>query len=570
MRILLLSISSLLLSSTSAFTATTTAPPPLKSYSPEQIAKSQSKAEADARRNFDPFPMNCLFVNVDERPTPTKCSIAPDSPLSKLPEDLPSGSLLRTGPNGATQKEGFLDGDGMIHAITLQNGGDILYSSTYVDTNGRKLERKANNGKKFGGTLGAAPLGLPMLNNLVRNGVEFKTLAPQKDTCNTAIAISGSRILALMEQAPPSEIKISKDGRMRTVESFARLDGAVSNAPINGGSFGAHGRTDSLTGERVHVSYQSVFKPFVKVDTFTNDWKLKSSIGVDVPAPVMVHDLALTKQYTVILDFPLTVRPRRFAMNKFPVEYEEQHGSRIGLTPRKGAVETQWFDVDVGVVLHAANAYERKDGMVVVHAFKSVPDASESYLLEYTPSFLYEWILDPSTGRVVNERCLNPYVTVEFPICPVSGEYAPTTFGLVATGIGGPILPFKTPQSGVTLDSVVEFALEDDAIPGFVAGDVVSRFDLKPGWHSVSEPTTVEKTGGDGYYVLLVATYVPPVDEENRGDHIIVANDGESMKSQLLVLDGECISNGPVTVIDLPYHVNYGLHSAFVDWDILE
>lgn len=90
MRILLLSISSLLLSSTSAFTATTTAPPtPLKSFSPEQIAKAQSKAEADARRNFDPFPMNCLFVNVDERPTPTKCSIAPDSPLSKLPEDLP-------------------------------------------------------------------------------------------------------------------------------------------------------------------------------------------------------------------------------------------------------------------------------------------------------------------------------------------------------------------------------------------------------------------------------------------------------------------------------------------------
>ena len=88
MRILLFSISSLLLSSTSAFTATTTAPPPLKSYSPE---KAQSQAEADARSNFDPFPMNCLFVNVDERPTPSKCSISPDSPLSKLPKDLPSG-----------------------------------------------------------------------------------------------------------------------------------------------------------------------------------------------------------------------------------------------------------------------------------------------------------------------------------------------------------------------------------------------------------------------------------------------------------------------------------------------
>lgn len=538
-------------------------------YSAAEITQAQNEAENRARNAFDMYAMNALFVNIEERAKPLPCSISSDSPSLTLPSDLSPGCLLRIGPNGANKKEGFLDGDGMVHAITLPPPGeerrDIMYSATYVDTNGRKLERNAGNGEKFAGTLGAAPYGLPMLAGLLNNGLTFKTLDVQKDTCNTAIAVSGSRILALMEQAPPSEIAFDKGGNMRTVESFARLDGAVPKAPINGGNLGAHGRTDSTTGERVHVSYQSNSRPYVRVDTFTDDWKLKSTIGVDVPTPVMVHDLALTPTYTVIFDFPLTVRPQRFLSNAFPVEYEPQNGARIGLTPRgRTTDDTIWFDVECGVVLHAVNAYERDDGMVVLHAFNSIPDPSSSYILEYTPAFLYEWVLDPKTGTVVSERCMNPDVCVEFPICHISGERTPTTYGLITTGIGGPLLEFSTPQSGVTLDGVVEFALEDDG--NLVAGDVANRYDLPAGWHFVSEPTTVDKTSGDGHYLLVIATYVPPVDE----NYLSVAKDGQSMKSQLLILDGECISNGPVTIVDLPKHVNYGLHSEFVDWDILE
>merc|ERR1719203_2447295 len=145
--------------------------------------------------------MNALFVNVMERPEPTPCTISSDSLTSSLPNDLPRGCLLRIGPNGAGCDEGFLDGDGMVHAITLppsgnDDGSNIMYSATYVDTKGRKLERLAANGKTFAGTLGAAPQGLPMLSNLFRNGLTFKTFDLQKDTCNTALAISGSRVLA--------------------------------------------------------------------------------------------------------------------------------------------------------------------------------------------------------------------------------------------------------------------------------------------------------------------------------------------------------------------------------------
>ena len=546
-----------------------------------EVAEAQRIAEDKARSVHDAFAMNALFVNVPERSQPTPCSVAPESPSSTLPADLPRGALLRIGPNGATPDMGFLDGDGMVHCITLPppDGGDMMYSATYVETNGRKLEQARRDRRKgasadddavFSGTLGAAPRGLPMLASLLRNGLTFGTLEVQKDTCNTALAVSGDRVLALMEQSPPSEVEFTKQGAMRTVSSMERLGGAVPYAPINGGSLGAHGRTDSGTGDRIHVSYTSSERPFVRIDEFGPGWKLKSSRGVDVPTPVMVHDCALTENFVVILDFPLTIRPARMITDRFPVEFEPENGSRIGLVPRNDSGDTIWIEVENGVVLHAANAYEREDGTVVVHAFKSIPDGDSSYILEYCPAFLYEWVLDIKSRRVIEERCLNPEVLVEFPNIEDGriGKECKHAWGLVTTSIGGPMTQYATPQSAVLLDAVVKFALDDDDEAGIEAGDVVGRFDLPTGWHSVSEPTIVTKTGGDGQYVLVIATYVPPANGR-KADPVDLATDGSSIKSQLLVIDGNDMSKA-VFVADLPYHVNYGLHSEYICWDIMK
>lgn len=545
------------------------------------IKQSQADAESKARSIHDNYSMNALFVNVEEKKQPTPFFLH-----GELPKDLPPGCLLRIGPNGASTEEGFLDGDGMVHCITLPPSSSfshdsMMYTATYVQTKGRKLERarriRIRNDdaeiKKFEGTLGAAPEGLPMLASLFRNGLNFKTLDVQKDTCNTALAISGDRILALMEQSPPSEITIDKSGRMKTVQSFQRLNGAVTNAPVNGGSLGAHGRTDPDTKQRVHASYNSVLRPYVRVDTFDENWSLKESVGVDIPSPIMVHDSVITNDYTVILDFPLTIKPSRmFTSNLFPVNYEPENGTRIGLVPRNGynkGKNTMWFDVEPGVVLHAANAYQREeDGFVVVHGFKSIPSGS-NYILEYTPAFLYEWVLDPCSGETVSEGCLNSDIMLEFPQIEerLNGKKSDCVYGLVTTSIGGPMLQFKTPQSAVLLDSVAKLALHDDLVKDIKAGDVMSRYDLPKNWHFVSEPTVVTKTGENGAYILLIATYVPPPSSgSQQKNHVKVATSKEGgMKSQFLILDGDNLE--VVTTIDLPHHVNYGLHSLFVEWD---
>lgn len=536
------------------------------------ISESQKRAEEDARARHDLFAMNALFVNVKDHPDPTPCVVS----KGLIPSDLPPGAVLRIGPNGAEKYEGWLDGDGLIHCVVIPEGknSNPTFSSVYVQTRGRCLESAASSEqpKRFRGTLGVAPNGLPMLQNLLKNAVDFKTTIVQKDTCNTAMAYSGNRVLALMEQSPPSEVKISRDGRVDTVANMCRLDGAVKDAPITGGSFGAHGRTDPRTGQRVHVSYSSSEKPFVRVDTFADNWKLLSSVGVDVPAPVMVHDCAITDKYTIVLDFPLTVRPRRFLKNEFPVEYEPEHGARIGLVDRQAdstageKPRTQWFEVQAGVVLHVANAFERDDGTVVIHGFKSLPKGEGSYILDYTPAFLHQWILDPASGKVIDDTCLNPDELVEFPMVEdrYVGRNSGCIYGLQVTSIGGPIAECTTPQAGVLLDGVIKFSTNPESV-----GEVIDRYTLDSGWHFCAEPTVVTKTTGDGHYVLLIATYVPEGPYRDK-KHDEMARDGHSVKSKMIVLDGDSIGLGPVSIVDLPYHVNYGLHSMFLPWEKMQ
>ena len=86
----------------------------------------------------------------------------------------------------------------------------------------------------------------------------------------------------------------------------------------------------------------------------------------------------------------------------------------------------------------------------------------------------------------------------------------------------------------------------------------------------MSEPTVVTKMGGKGHCILLVATCVPPIEDRSERSHVSVTTDGKSLRSQLLILDGDCKVDGPVTNVDLPHHVNYALHPLFVNWYLME
>ena len=535
----------------------------------EEISKLLNDADTRLRKNHDNEAWNALFVSCPERPHPVPIVETEGS----IPNDFPAGSLLRLGPNGAEASEGFFDGDGMIQCITFppptdsddDEGYQSTISATYIDTRGRQLEKASGNAKKFKGTLGGVPRGYPMIQNIFENALQFQTLQAQKDTCNTALAEHGGRILALMEQCPPTEIEITRDGQVKTIEACASLDGAIDrSAPISGGALSAHGRTCPWTGDRIHVSYRSDAKPFLRVDTFASGWSLKESKGIDIPAPIFLHDSVITKNYVVIMDLPLTLRVSRIVRDRFPVEYEPDHPARIGLVPRAGG-DTRWFDCEPGVVLHAVNAWETPDGnQVILQGFRGEPEPNECYLSKSSFSFYHEYSIDMETG-VVTEQTLNTQECVEFPAINDNfiGQECSSTYAITVKSVGGPLEIYAKPSEGLTFNTVVKMAAIDNE--EYNKGDVIGRFQLPERWFAVSEPTVVAKKGkDDGEYVLLIATHVP---EGVNWKDVAKDFDKSSMTSKVFIVDGENMNAGPVYSATLPFHVPYGLHSEFIDWE---
>ncbi|GKY90763.1 hypothetical protein MPSEU_000049200 [Mayamaea pseudoterrestris] len=544
------------------FLSTVTSRPPSETESPAPPQSPQELAEEQARARHNNEAFNALFAHADEHLQPTPLTFT-----APLPADLAPGCLLRMGPNGAPPEDAFLDGDGMIHSISFppaSSGLQPQYSCAYVNTAGRQMEA-VSNGKRFIGTLGAAPQGWPLLGALVRNMINFRTIQGLEDSCNTAVAQHGSTVLALMEQGLPSEIRIKQDSSMETVQAKTTLNGAIPNNDIlSGGQLSAHGRTCPITGERIHVSYCSATKPYARVDIFgverdldsgnVQGWKLKRSIPVnDIDVPVMIHDSAITENYVIILDFPLTIRPERMIRNMFPVEYEPAHGARIGLVHRHDeSRQTQWYDVEAGVVLHTMNAYEDANGRVVLQALRSEPRCDESYLSQYASAFLYEWVLDPTTNKL-SEYFLNKDTLVEFPVIDdrYTGMDAKEGYAVSVASIGGPLRVNRNPKVGITLDGVVKLSLSGDD-----NGRVLSRYTLPQRWYGVSEPTVVPKKDSEGCYVFVVATQVPLEAPTNMET------------SRVILLDGDDLSR-VVWEAELPFTVPYGLHSSYIPWDEL-
>lgn len=540
-------------------------------FTREEARALQKAQEQKAYAKHDIQAWNSLFLYVPEQPEPTSITESEGN----LPEDFPAGCLLRVGPNGASQDDGWFDGDGMVHCITFPPAeGDEkqraagTVSATFIETSGRQLEQASNGNHKFRGTLGDVPKGYPMLSNLLMNAWNFRTVQAQKDTCNTALALHGNRLLALMEQCPPSELIVKKDGRVETIDDSCLLDGVIESLPITGGTLSAHGRTCPETGERVHISYRADQAPYLRMDVFDPGFKPKYSVDIDVPVGIMLHDCAITRNYAVVMDLPLTLRNSRLMQNKFPVEYEPDHPARIGLVPRRrddpNDADPIWFDCEPGVVLHLSNAWESDDGnTVIIQALRSEPPPNICYLSVFAPSFFYEYRLDLQTGKVIEERCLNPIEMVEFPSVSgkLNGKESKFSYCVTVASIGGPLEVMKQPSFGINLDGVVKIATVDDEREKIEKGAVVGRYQLPSRWFGVSEPTVVDKKNGSGEYIVIIATHVPENVTWKEA-----AKSRSFLSSKVMVLDGDDLNAGPVYAASLPYHVAYGLHSEFIGW----
>jgi carotenoid cleavage dioxygenase len=400
---------------------------------------------------------------------------AHDLPVAgMLPLQL-AGAYLRNGPNPRPGSPfPFIAGEGMVHGVRLEAGVARWYRNRYV-----KTRRQAG----------------------IRGG----------RSSNTHVFAHAGRILSFVEVALPIELD-------RNLETVGPVDfGGVDTA------FTAHGKIDPDTGELIAFGYQFA-RPHLTFYRVDRAGQVIERRPIDVSAPCLMHDFAVTEHHAVFFDTP-TVMVQDWSAG-LPFRWQQGRGTRIGVAPRQGGA-TQWFDVPACQLTHTANAFER-DGRIVVDGIRTERFPAD---LAAEPPVLYRWEIDLTRG-VVTEGALGHH-PVEFPRVDERriGRPYRHVYAVEYRDIG----PGGLPRSALLRGYDVEAGTS-------VAKDFGVRY--VPG-----EPVFVPKSAGAA---------------EKDGWVLALRYDRELDRSDLVVLDANEFGGDPVAVVRLPRRVPIGLHGSWV------
>jgi carotenoid cleavage dioxygenase len=437
--------------------------------------------------------------------------------IGQLPRAL-EGMYVRNGPNPQfppKAKYHWFDGDGMLHGAHLQDG-KASYRNRYVRTSGFDAERSA--GKALWGGL----LDRPDVGRLLKGEELFKNAA------NTSLVWHDGRLLALWEGGPPHEVRLPE---LKTVGRFD-YDEKLKHP------FTAHPKLDPETGEMIFFGYQPTL-PYLSHSVVSADGTLAHTTGIKLPRPVMMHDFAVTRNYSLFLDLPMTLSVARSMRNEPAMAFEPDLGARVGILPRHAdGDQIRWFDVGSCYVFHTLNAYEEGQSVVLEACrFQEFPD-----LLINDPSGseatlggsggpdspkLYRWRFDLTKGDV-EETPLDD-LPVEFPRVNDRLLGRPAQFGYAMSAAMGGLVKYDLKQGTRT------------------------GHDHGPG-----------RLGGEGVFVPK-----PDAKHEDDGWLITYVYDQAQQHSELVVVDAREMNAPPRARVVIPARIPFGFHGVWVSADAL-
>ena len=406
-----------------------------------------------------------------------------------LPPEL-AGRYFRNGPNPqpGTDPGHWFTGDGMLHGIRLRDGRAEWYRNRWVRT--AKLAGAPR--QRADGTTDLA------VNN-----------------ANTHIVEHAGRLLALSEGGLPHEVTCDLD------TLGPRDFGGKLATPM-----AAHPKQDPVSGKLYFFGY-SPRPPYLTYHRLSAGGELERSVAVDLPAPIMMHDFAITERHVVWLDLPITFDSGLLGRG-MPFRWNDEHPTRLGVMDRDGDTRVQWFEIDPCFVFHVGNAHEDAAGRIVLDAVRYEPAAFQSTWTSIggagettseSGASLHRWVLDPATG-VAKEQPLDDR-KIEFPTINEDhvGRVNRYVYAVENTG------------------SVVKYDTRSGAARAHHLGP----------HHAAGEAVFVPSAGGG----------------EDEGWLLSVVTDVAADASRLLVLDAGSVE--PVASVALPRRVPAGFHGSWIE-----
>lgn len=460
-------------------------------------------------------------MSIDTEPTANPYLTGANAPVSDelevadltvrgtIPDAL-QGAYLRNGPNPQFEPLGryhVFDGDGMIHDVELRDG-KASYRNRWIESAGLLAERRAGHAV-FGGL---SEFRLPDPEVVAEAGI-------MKNTSNTHLVRHGGKLLSLMEAVRPIEI----------TEQLATI-GEYDFGGKLAGPMTAHPKVDPSTGEMVFFGY-SPFPPFLRVHTADAAGNLVRSDDVDLPAPVMMHDFAVSERRIVLFDLPAVFDLEAMMSGGEGIRWDPSNGARIGVIDRRAErAEPVWIEVDPFWMFHVLNAHD--DGAEVIVEGCRSPRLNVGFggaeLAEPVFPKLHRWRIDVAAGTVVDEPLDDR--PGDFPRINDQRAGFPTRYGYVAHA-----------RSWGT--EVVEF-------------DGVVKHDLA---NDTSEVVTYGKTAVAGE-----AAFAPDPNrsDEDAGWLMNFVYEPETDASDLVILDAQALEE--VARIEMPRRVPSGFHGAWL------
>ena len=434
----------------------------------------------------------------------------------RIPPDL-SGAYMRNGPNPLFKPINYtypMDGDGMIHAVYLDNGR-ARYRNRFVQTSSLAVERRAGRAV-YGGLMGPLPVDPALLHPGDNAG-------PYRNGAFISVMRHGGHLLALDEAQKCYEMTMELD----TVGPWK----AGTEQPIR---LGAHNRHHPQTGALFALAY-SVVEPVVRFHQIDASGNLLKTFPVTLEAPTMIHDFVLTEQHIVLLAGPAVFDLNAARSGQSFLQWRPGLGMRVGVIALDGS-STVWLEADPFFVYHFANGFQRGGEIVidyVRHAkFALGPSTGETGPRK-VPT-LHRMTIDAAARKISDAELSD--LAVEFPRVNDIREAMPTQYVY---------LPTRTAslKVGNAASDVFNTTLKVDTATGHIA-----RHDF--GNRIAGEAVFIPRTGRGG--------------REDDGYLAIFAFDPANRTSDFVLLDAARIDADPVAVVRLPQRVPQGLHGTWI------
>jgi carotenoid cleavage dioxygenase-like enzyme len=423
-----------------------------------------------------------------------------------VPAEL-TGRYLRNGPNPLGLDDPsyhwFL-GAGMVHGVRLRDGRAEWYRNRWVRSKAVAAALKER--------WSAGP---------VHENMDF--------AANTHIISHADRTLATVEAGPlPYELTYELD--------------TVAPCDFGGtlpGGFAAHTKLDRQAGELHAIAY---FWAWDHVQHVIVDPAGRVSRTTDIPVQdgPMMHDFALTGDYVVLLDLPVTFSLKAVeAGRELPYVWNPDHQARVGLLPRDGTAGVRWFDIDPCWVFHCLNAYD-DGGRVVVDLCQYNESFDVSTLwAAHGPVTLDRWIIDPAAGKVTEQRLDDR--GQEFP--RVDDRIISRRHRYGYSAVIGEVTRAITVAGDFSDDAFSNALIRHDLTRGSAEAREFGR-DATVG-EAVFAPSSPDAAEDDGYVMAFVHN-------PDRG------------ASDLVILAAQDFLGDPVATVHLPARVPLGFHGSWI------